>query len=50
MKYTFGNILANMTTRLMGTNNKFNEAFYKFLGSGYTHYDINNATYIVLSQ
>jgi HK97 family phage portal protein len=46
MKYTFGNILANMTTRLMGTNNKFNEAFYKFLGSGYTHYDINNATYI----
>lgn len=46
MKYTFGNILANMTNRLMGSNNKFNEAFYKFLGSGYTHYDINNQTYI----
>lgn len=45
MKYTFGNIIGNLTARLMG-GNKFNEAFYRFLGNGYTHYDTDAHTYI----
>jgi HK97 family phage portal protein len=45
MKETINNILQNLTGKLMGKN-VYNEAFFSYLGAGYTFYDVDNKTYI----
>lgn len=45
MKETISNILQNLTSKLIGKN-VYNEAFFSYLGAGYTTYDIDNKTYI----
>lgn len=45
MKETISNILQNLTGKLMGKN-VYNEAFFSYLGAGYTSYDVDNKTYI----
>jgi phage portal protein BeeE len=45
MKETINNILQNLTGKLMGKN-VYNEAFFSYLGAGYTSYDVDNKTYI----
>jgi len=45
MKETINNILQNLTGKLMGKN-VYNEAFFSYLGGGYTQYDIDNKSYI----
>lgn len=36
----------NIIQRIFGIKNTFNEAFYQFLGGGFTNYDVNNHTYL----
>jgi HK97 family phage portal protein len=45
MKETINNILQNLTGKLMGKN-VYNEAFFSYLGAGYTSYDVDNKTYL----
>jgi HK97 family phage portal protein len=45
MKETISNILQNLTRKIIGKN-VYNEAFFSYLGAGYTSYDVDNRTYI----
>ena len=45
MKETISNILQNLTSKIIGKN-VYNEAFFSYLGAGYTSYDVDNKTYI----
>ena len=45
MANIFTQYIANAAISLIGKNT-FNQAFFQFLGGGYTHYDINGQTYI----
>ena len=45
MKETISNILQNLTSKIIGKN-VYNEAFFSYLGAGYTSYDVDNKTYL----
>lgn len=45
MKETISNILQNLTNKIVGKN-IYNEAFFSYLGSGFTSYDISNKSYV----
>ncbi len=45
MANMLSNFIATQAIKLIGKNT-FNQAFFQYLGGGYTHYDTNNKTYL----